>query len=213
MTGAVPCLSGRVVGERRVRAELLEPALQFGQVRSESTRQPTADEVAGLELGDRRADRGHAADDLVAGHARVDGRHHVVPLVAHVCRSEWQMPQNRMSICTSGRSGSRRGMVVPASGGGRAGGGVGSGPRHECSPFKPAGESASMRLLFPFQPHGQTSPNRPPRPGPPGRRSARVGCSGRWSRRSRRRATSVSACQSKRWPAQMVPGFAASTGN
>src|ERR1035441_2317679 len=32
------------------------------------------------------------------------------------CRSEWQMPQKRISICTSCSLGSRRAIVVPASG-------------------------------------------------------------------------------------------------
>ena len=32
------------------------------------------------------------------------------------CRSEWQMPQNRISICTSCSVGSRRAIVVEASG-------------------------------------------------------------------------------------------------
>src|SRR5271169_2015590 len=32
------------------------------------------------------------------------------------CRSEWQIPQNRISICTSCSVGSRRGIVVEASG-------------------------------------------------------------------------------------------------
>ena len=58
------------------------PALHCGQVRSESTRQPTAGEVAGLELGDRRADLGDPADDLVARHDRIDRGHELAPLVA-----------------------------------------------------------------------------------------------------------------------------------
>ena len=71
-----------VVGERHVRAELLEArfALGAGAVRVDQA--ADRGEVAGLELGDGRADLGDAADDLVAGDDGVDGGHDAAPLVA-----------------------------------------------------------------------------------------------------------------------------------
>ena len=84
MTGAVPCLSGRAVGEDAVRAELLETltALRAGAVRIDEA--ADADEVARFVLRHRRADFHDPADDLVPGHAGVDCGHHVVPLVSLV---------------------------------------------------------------------------------------------------------------------------------
>jgi hypothetical protein len=41
-----------------------------------------ADQVADLEFLDAAPDLRHPPDDLVAGDARVNGRHHSVPLVA-----------------------------------------------------------------------------------------------------------------------------------
>ena len=49
-----------------VRAELLEPGLAVGAGAVRIDQAADADEVARLELGDRRADLGDPADDLVA---------------------------------------------------------------------------------------------------------------------------------------------------
>ena len=67
---------GRVVGEDRAArvAVLLEP---FPAARARAARSHHAADgrqVAGLEPGHVGADLGDAADDLVAGHARIDGR-------------------------------------------------------------------------------------------------------------------------------------------
>ena len=106
----------RVVGEGQVRAELLEAGLALGAGAVGVDHAADRGEVAGLELGDGGADLGDAADDLVAGDAGVDGGHDAAPLVADWWRSEWQMPQKRISICTSCSVGSRRVIVVEASG-------------------------------------------------------------------------------------------------
>ncbi len=75
-------LVGKVVGEGRIRAELLEARLALGAGAVRVDHAADRGEVAGLELGDRGADLGDAADDLVAGHAGVDGGHDTAPLVA-----------------------------------------------------------------------------------------------------------------------------------
>ena len=79
---AAEVLVGKVVGEGQVRAELLEAGLALGAGAVGIDHAADGGEIAGLELGDRRADLGDAADDLVAGHAWVDGGHDVAPLVA-----------------------------------------------------------------------------------------------------------------------------------
>ena len=75
-------LVGEVVGESEIRAELLEAGLALGAGAVGIDHAADRGEVAGLELGDRRADLGDAADDFVAGNAGVDGGHHAAPLVA-----------------------------------------------------------------------------------------------------------------------------------
>ena len=57
-----------VVGEGHVRAELFETglAVRAGAVRIDQA--ADAGKVAGLVLGDGRADLGDAPDDLMAGH-------------------------------------------------------------------------------------------------------------------------------------------------
>jgi hypothetical protein len=72
-----------------------------------------ADDVADLELRDVAADCGDAADDLVAGDAGVE---RAFPFALGVWRSEWQTPQNAMSIATSVLPGSRRSNENGASG-------------------------------------------------------------------------------------------------
>src|SRR5574337_1098529 len=70
-----------VEGEGHVRAELLKapPALGAGAVRVDQA--TDRGEVAGLELGDRGADLGDPADDLMAGDAGIDSGHEAAPLV------------------------------------------------------------------------------------------------------------------------------------
>ena len=58
-----------VVGERHVRAELLEAGLALGAGAVGIDHAADRGEVAGLELGDCGADLGDAADDLMAGDA------------------------------------------------------------------------------------------------------------------------------------------------
>lgn len=60
----------------------LRPDRHSLQLRSESTMQPTAARSANLELRDIGADIHHSAYDLMPRHARVNGRHHLLPLVA-----------------------------------------------------------------------------------------------------------------------------------
>ena len=79
---AAEVLVGEVVGEGHVRAELLEAGLALGAGAVGVDQAADRGEVAGLELGDRGADLGDAADDLMAGNAGVDGGHHAAPLVA-----------------------------------------------------------------------------------------------------------------------------------
>ena len=111
------CLSGEVVGEGHVRAELLKAGLALGAGAVGVDHAADRGEVAGLELRDRRADLGDAADDLMARDAWVDSGHDTRSTrCGPEWRSEWQMPQNRISICTSCSVGSRRAIVVEASG-------------------------------------------------------------------------------------------------
>ena len=79
---AAEVLVGEVVGERQVRAELLQAllALRAGAVGIDHA--ADRGEVAGLELRDCGADLGDAADDLVAWNAGIDSGHDVAPLVA-----------------------------------------------------------------------------------------------------------------------------------
>ena len=76
------CLSGEVVGEGHVRAELLEAGLALGAGAVRVDQAADRGEVAGLELGDRGADLGDAPDDLMPRDDRVDRRHELAPLVA-----------------------------------------------------------------------------------------------------------------------------------
>ena len=104
-----------VVSESRgVVAKLLETVRQFGQVRHESTMQPTAASSPSLNFFTSRPDLDDAADDFVTGHAGV-GRVPPHSLRA-VCKSEWQTPQKRISICTSVAVGGRRSIAKGASG-------------------------------------------------------------------------------------------------
>src|SRR5271165_3871204 len=75
-------LVGEVICEVKVRAELLEPRLALGAGSVRIDHAADRGKIARLEFRDRRTHLGHSPDDLVAGNARVDGRHHITPFVA-----------------------------------------------------------------------------------------------------------------------------------
>ena len=79
---AAGVLVGKVVGQGEVGAELLEALFALGAGAVGVDHAADRGEVADFEFRYRRADFGDAADDLVAGDARVDGGHHTAPLVA-----------------------------------------------------------------------------------------------------------------------------------
>jgi hypothetical protein len=108
-------LIGEVIGEGKVRAELLETRLAFGTSAVGIHHATYRREVPGFEPGDCGAGPGDTADDLMAGDAGIHGWHDVA-LFRTWGRSEWQIPQNRISICTSCSVGSRRVTVVDAGG-------------------------------------------------------------------------------------------------
>jgi len=70
-----------IVGERRTGTELLKtiPAVWAALVRINQA--TDTDQVARLELCDRRADLGDPADDFMTGNAGVDRGHDTVPFV------------------------------------------------------------------------------------------------------------------------------------
>src|SRR5437588_1109594 len=71
----------RVEGKDHVRAELFEASLALwaGAIRVDHA--ADRGDIAGLVLGNCRADFGHTADDLVAGNNRVIRSHELAPLV------------------------------------------------------------------------------------------------------------------------------------
>src|SRR5438309_993494 len=71
-----------IESEDHVRAELFEASLALwaGAVRVDHA--ADRGEIPGLVLGNGRADLGHAADDLMAGHNRIIRGHELAPLVA-----------------------------------------------------------------------------------------------------------------------------------
>ena len=77
-------LVGEVVGEGQIRAELLEARLALGACAVGVHHAADCGEVARLELGDRGANLGDTADDLVAGDAGINGGHHAAPLIANL---------------------------------------------------------------------------------------------------------------------------------
>ena len=128
---AAEVLVRRIVGEDHVRAELFKARLAVGAGAVRIDHAADGGEVAGLELGNCRADLGDAADDLVAGNERVDRGHELAPLVAH-----------RMEIGVADAAEEDLdlhvafGRIAPRDGGGgqrrcRTGGGIGF--RGECS--------------------------------------------------------------------------------
>src|SRR4029077_9156896 len=90
--------------------------LQFGQVRSESTMQPTAARSPGLYLV--TAEPTFVTRPTISWPGTIG--YFVAMNSLHSLRtewrSEWQMPQKRISICTSRSVGSRRLIFVEASG-------------------------------------------------------------------------------------------------
>ena len=82
ISDASQMLVGEVVSQGEIRTELLEARLALGAGAVGIDHAADCGEVAGLELRDRGADLGDAADDFMAGNARVDGGHHAAPLVA-----------------------------------------------------------------------------------------------------------------------------------
>src|SRR5579862_2464146 len=93
-----------------------KPARHSGQVPSESTMQPTAARSPGLNFV--TAEPTLVTRPTISWPGTIGytvGMNSLHSLRAE-CRSEWQMPQNRISICTSFSVGSRRGIVVEAIG-------------------------------------------------------------------------------------------------
>jgi hypothetical protein len=76
----------KVVSVGHVRTELLEARLALGAGAVRVHHAADRREIAGLELGNCRADLGDSADDLVSGDAGVDCRQETAPLVAHLVK-------------------------------------------------------------------------------------------------------------------------------
>src|SRR6201996_5039890 len=92
------------------------PALHSGQVPSESTIQPTAARSPALNLV--TAEPTEVTRPTISWPGTHGYTVGITPLhsLRTWWRSEWQMPQNRISICTSASVGSRRAIVEDASG-------------------------------------------------------------------------------------------------
>ena len=71
-----------IVGERRIRAELLKPCSAFGAGAIRVHHAADGGEIARFELHYCGADLGDAADNFVAGDAGIDCGHHTAPLIA-----------------------------------------------------------------------------------------------------------------------------------
>ena len=108
VSNAAAELVGRVIGQSEIGAELLKPFFAGGAGAVGVDHATDSGNVAGLEFGDRGAGCQNAADNFVAGYQGVDGGKDVLHSLRTWCKSEWQMPQNRISICTSFSVGSRR---------------------------------------------------------------------------------------------------------
>ena len=110
---------GAVVGlDVALLAVLLQPARQPAQVRHESTMQPTPARSPSRNLVTSRPTARHAADDLVAGHDRVDGP---APLVARLVQVgvadaavqdvDLDVVGQRLAACDRERRQGRRGAL------------------------------------------------------------------------------------------------------
>src|SRR3954471_15451824 len=90
--------------------------LQFGQVRSESTMQPTAARSPGLYLVTAEPTLVTRPTISWPGTIGYTVGMNSLHSLRTEWRSEWQMPQNRISIWTSRSVGSRRGIGADAMG-------------------------------------------------------------------------------------------------
>src|SRR5579872_1008135 len=86
VSDAPEVLVGRVVGQGDVGTELLEPGLALGTSAIRVHHAANRSEIARLQLRDRRADLRDAANDFVARYARVDCRHHALPLISDLVK-------------------------------------------------------------------------------------------------------------------------------
>src|SRR5436309_10186453 len=91
-------------------------ALHCGQVRSESTMQPTATTSPGLYLATSEPTFVTRPTISWPGTIGYTVGMNSLHSLRTECRSEWQMPQKRISICTSRCVGSRRLILVEANG-------------------------------------------------------------------------------------------------
>src|SRR5579864_8192123 len=92
-----------------------KPALHSGQVPSESTMQPTAARSPALNLATAEPTLDTRPTISWPGTIGYTVGMNSLHSLRTECRSEWQIPQNRISICTSCSVGSRRGTVAEAS--------------------------------------------------------------------------------------------------
>src|SRR6266851_9589183 len=91
------------------------PALHCGQVPSESTMHPTAAKSPGLNLVSAEPTLVTRPTISWPGTMGYTVGMNSLHSLRTECRSEWQMPQKRISICTSCSVGSRRVILVEAS--------------------------------------------------------------------------------------------------
>src|SRR3569833_3701215 len=110
------CSSGKLYVNTGFAQNCSSPALHSGHVRSESTMQPTAARSPGLNFF--TADPTYVTRPTISWpgtHGYTVGMTPLHSLRAW-CTSEWQIPQNRISICTAVSFGSRLSLVVAANG-------------------------------------------------------------------------------------------------
>lgn len=109
-------LVGRVESEYLSWAELLQTCLAFGTGAVCVHRAADRGQIAGLERGHSRPDLGNAQQSRVRERRDMTVGITSFHSLRTVCRSEWQMPQKRISMYTSLWVGSRRLIVKGASG-------------------------------------------------------------------------------------------------
>src|SRR5213079_2864020 len=109
------CLSGELKVRTMFGQNCSRPALQCGQVRSESTMQPTATTSPGLYFVTAEPTFVTRPTISCPGTIGYTVGMNSLHSLRTEWRSEWQMPQNRISICTSRSVGSRRLIFVDAS--------------------------------------------------------------------------------------------------
>src|SRR5271166_4435593 len=110
------CLSGELKVSVKFGQNCSKPARHSGHVPSESTKQPTAARSPGLNFV--TAEPTFVTRPTISWPGTMGYTVGVNSLhsLRTEWRSEWQIPQNRISICTSCSVGSRRVIVVEASG-------------------------------------------------------------------------------------------------